>query len=57
MKTMDMYLIGGQSNAVGYSPMNDFAEKTDQIFEGFWYGGQTDILLPSAAVPTFTSRI
>lgn len=49
MKSMDLFLIAGQSNAVGYSPIRgEGAEKIDRIFEGFWYAGQTDILLPDA---------
>lgn len=43
MKSMDLFLIAGQSNAVGYSPICD---GIDGIFEGFWYAGQTDIPLP-----------
>lgn len=45
MKSMDLFLIAGQSNAVGYSPICD---GIDGIFEGFYYAGQTDIPLPDA---------
>lgn len=38
-KTIDMYLIGGQSNAAGYSYHNDTLTET---FANVGYGGETD---------------
>ena len=50
MKSMDLFLIGGQSNAVGYSPVSgDKTIETNRIFEGFWYAGEGDVFLNGEA--------
>lgn len=42
VKYIDMYLIAGQSNAAGYSPILDNETET---FENVWYAGQTEYKL------------
>lgn len=44
-KIMDMYLIAGQSNAAGYSPVSGNQTET---FENVWYAGQTEKTLTGA---------
>lgn len=41
---LDMYLIAGQSNAAGYSPVYDNETET---FENVWYAGMTEKTLRS----------
>ncbi len=41
-KTIDMYLIGGQSNAAGYSAMATSSVRPDETFENVWYAGSVD---------------
>ena len=41
-KIVDMYLIAGQSNAAGYSPISDNETET---FENVWYAGMTEKVL------------
>ena len=42
--TLDLYLIGGQSNACGYTP---YENKLTEHFENVWYAGMTDKQLVS----------
>lgn len=39
---IDMYLIGGQSNAAGYSSYNDIDVADRQTFENVMYAGETN---------------
>lgn len=45
LKIIEMYLIGGQSNAAGYSPIY---ENQTETFENVWYAGQTQKTLRGA---------
>ncbi len=51
-KIIDMYLIAGQSNAAGYSPIRDNETET---FENVWYAGMTEkVLTGSSAGSAYT---
>lgn len=41
-KVIDMYLIAGQSNAAGYSPVYDSDKDKIEKFQNVWYAGMTD---------------
>ena len=43
-KKLELYLIGGQSNACGYTP---YTNKHTEVFENVWYAGMTDKQLVS----------